>query len=150
MTLLGGLVGPQVVPTYRVMSAAKASLESCSRVLAADLVCSSSPTGLVASLPKVAQIFLVTVNDGLVEMQGPKNIRVNCLSAGPVNTLAARGIGGFLVSRNFKKVLLRLESEWLTSAVRLHISACACCVFRSCRKWPRSVHRCDETPRRMR
>ncbi len=26
---------------------------------------------------------------------GPRNIRVNCLSAGPVNTLAARGIAGF-------------------------------------------------------
>ena len=26
---------------------------------------------------------------------GPKKIRVNCLSAGPVNTLAARGIAGF-------------------------------------------------------
>lgn len=26
---------------------------------------------------------------------GPQKIRVNCLSAGPVNTLAARGIGGF-------------------------------------------------------
>jgi len=26
---------------------------------------------------------------------GPKEIRVNCISAGPVNTLAARGIGGF-------------------------------------------------------
>jgi enoyl-[acyl-carrier protein] reductase I len=26
---------------------------------------------------------------------GPKKIRVNCISAGPVNTLAARGIGGF-------------------------------------------------------
>src|SRR5437879_6069360 len=26
---------------------------------------------------------------------GPKKIRVNCLSAGPVNTLAARGISGF-------------------------------------------------------
>ena len=26
---------------------------------------------------------------------GPKNIRVNALSAGPMNTLAARGIGGF-------------------------------------------------------
>jgi len=26
---------------------------------------------------------------------GPKNIRVNCISAGPVNTLAARGIRGF-------------------------------------------------------
>ena len=28
---------------------------------------------------------------------GPKKIRVNCLSAGPVNTLAARGIAGFSV-----------------------------------------------------
>ncbi len=27
---------------------------------------------------------------------GPQKIRVNCLSAGPVNTLAARGISGFL------------------------------------------------------
>ena len=26
---------------------------------------------------------------------GPKNIRVNCISAGPTNTLAARGISGF-------------------------------------------------------
>ena len=26
---------------------------------------------------------------------GPRKIRVNCISAGPVNTLAARGIGGF-------------------------------------------------------
>ena len=27
---------------------------------------------------------------------GPKKIRVNCISAGPVNTLAARGISGFM------------------------------------------------------
>src|SRR6202007_2740605 len=27
---------------------------------------------------------------------GPKKIRVNCISAGPVNTLAARGISGFV------------------------------------------------------
>jgi enoyl-[acyl-carrier protein] reductase I len=27
---------------------------------------------------------------------GPQAIRVNCISAGPVNTLAARGISGFL------------------------------------------------------
>src|SRR5258708_20936083 len=26
---------------------------------------------------------------------GPKKIRVNCISAGPMNTLAARGIAGF-------------------------------------------------------
>ena len=28
---------------------------------------------------------------------GPKKIRVNCISAGPVQTLAARGISGFTV-----------------------------------------------------
>jgi enoyl-[acyl-carrier protein] reductase I len=28
---------------------------------------------------------------------GPKKIRVNCISAGPVNTLAARGIAGFML-----------------------------------------------------
>ncbi len=27
---------------------------------------------------------------------GPKKIRVNCISAGPMNTLAARGISGFI------------------------------------------------------
>jgi enoyl-[acyl-carrier protein] reductase I len=27
---------------------------------------------------------------------GPKKIRVNCISAGPVNTVAARGISGFM------------------------------------------------------
>jgi enoyl-[acyl-carrier protein] reductase I len=27
---------------------------------------------------------------------GPKKIRVNCISAGPMNTLAARGIAGFM------------------------------------------------------
>ena len=27
---------------------------------------------------------------------GPKNIRVNAISAGPINTLAARGIAGFM------------------------------------------------------
>jgi enoyl-[acyl-carrier protein] reductase I len=31
---------------------------------------------------------------------GPKKIRVNCISAGPVNTLAARGISGFTAMLN--------------------------------------------------
>src|ERR1700722_1502245 len=31
---------------------------------------------------------------------GPKKIRVNCISAGPVNTLAARGISGFVEMLN--------------------------------------------------
>jgi enoyl-[acyl-carrier protein] reductase I len=35
---------------------------------------------------------------------GPKKIRVNCISAGPVNTLAARGIGGFTEMLNLYEV----------------------------------------------
>jgi enoyl-[acyl-carrier protein] reductase I len=31
----------------------------------------------------------------LADNLGPRKIRVNCISAGPVNTLAARGISGF-------------------------------------------------------
>jgi enoyl-[acyl-carrier protein] reductase I len=57
-------IGSQrAVPNYKVMGAAKASLESISRYLAVDL--------------------------------GPRNIRVNVISAGPIDTLAARGIPGF-------------------------------------------------------
>src|SRR5215467_1424297 len=40
---------------------------------------------------------------------GPKGIRVNCISAGPVNTLAARGISGFteILKRYEEKAPLR-------------------------------------------
>ncbi len=40
---------------------------------------------------------------------GPKNIRVNALSAGPVNTLAARGISGFtsMLKHHAEKAPLR-------------------------------------------
>ena len=51
--------------TYRVMGAAKASLEACARGLAVEL--------------------------------GGAGVRVNVISPGPVNTLAARGIEGFTV-----------------------------------------------------
>lgn len=34
---------------------------------------------------------------------GPQNIRVNCISAGPTNTLAARGIGNFSLMLNHAK-----------------------------------------------
>ena len=53
----------KVIPHYNIMGVAKASLEACTRYLAADM--------------------------------GHKAIRVNCISAGPVQTLAARGIAGF-------------------------------------------------------
>jgi len=53
----------KVIPMYKVMGIAKATLEATAAYLAEDL--------------------------------GPDNIRVNCLSAGPVRTLAAAGIPGF-------------------------------------------------------
>ncbi|MEE2834674.1 MAG: enoyl-ACP reductase [Myxococcota bacterium] len=53
----------KVVPMYKVMGVAKATLEATAAYLAEDL--------------------------------GPDDIRVNCLSAGPVRTLAAAGIPGF-------------------------------------------------------
>jgi enoyl-[acyl-carrier protein] reductase I len=36
---------------------------------------------------------------------GPKNIRVNCISAGPIKTLAASGI------KNFSKILEAVEQD---------------------------------------
>lgn len=53
----------KVIPMYKVMGVAKATLESTAAYLAEDL--------------------------------GPDGIRVNCISAGPVRTLAAAGIPGF-------------------------------------------------------
>ncbi|HEX4343722.1 MAG TPA: enoyl-ACP reductase [Verrucomicrobiae bacterium] len=43
----------------------------------------------------VAKAALEASNRYLAYDLGPKKIRVNCISAGPVNTLAARGIAGF-------------------------------------------------------
>jgi len=44
---------------------------------------------------------------------GPKNIRVNAISAGPINTLAARGISGFneMLKINREKAPLRRNTE---------------------------------------
>jgi len=58
----------KVVPKYKVMGVAKASLEATVRYLADDL--------------------------------GPEGLRVNAISAGPIRTLAASGIGGF---RSFQR-----------------------------------------------
>jgi len=43
----------------------------------------------------VAKAALESTTRYLAAELGPRNIRVNALSAGPINTLAARGIGGF-------------------------------------------------------
>jgi enoyl-[acyl-carrier protein] reductase I len=43
----------------------------------------------------VAKASLEACTRYLAHNLGPKRIRVNCISAGPVNTLAARGIAGF-------------------------------------------------------
>jgi enoyl-[acyl-carrier protein] reductase I len=43
----------------------------------------------------VAKASLEACTRYLAYNLGPKKIRVNCISAGPVNTLAARGISGF-------------------------------------------------------
>jgi enoyl-[acyl-carrier protein] reductase I len=43
----------------------------------------------------VAKAALEASNRYLAYDLGPKKIRVNCISAGPMNTLAARGIAGF-------------------------------------------------------
>jgi enoyl-[acyl-carrier protein] reductase I len=44
----------------------------------------------------VAKAALESIVRYLAAELGPRNIRVNAISAGPVNTLAARGIGGFM------------------------------------------------------
>ena len=43
----------------------------------------------------VAKAALEASTRYLAHSLGPRKIRVNCISAGPVNTLAARGIAGF-------------------------------------------------------
>jgi enoyl-[acyl-carrier protein] reductase I len=43
----------------------------------------------------VAKAALEACTRYLAHDLGPRGIRVNCISAGPVNTLAARGIAGF-------------------------------------------------------
>lgn len=67
ITTLSYIGSQRVVPNYKIMSAAKASLEACTRLLAVEM--------------------------------GPKRIRVNAISAGPIDTLAARGIPGFTTMR---------------------------------------------------
>lgn len=79
----------QVVPEYSVMGPAKAALESCVRYLASDMV-SATPLRV---RPGCSTLI------GLIawRAQGPHNVRVNGISAGPINTIAARGIRHFTV-----------------------------------------------------
>lgn len=69
----------QAATNYNVMGPAKASLESCARALAAELGGGGGGTSLSRN----------------GEVVGPGGVRVNCLSPGPVRTMAARGISGF-------------------------------------------------------
>jgi enoyl-[acyl-carrier protein] reductase I len=48
---------------------------------------------------------------------GPKNIRVNCISAGPVQTLAARGISGFT------SMLKHYQERWVPRAFFWQVTA---------------------------
>lgn len=48
-----------------------------------------------------AKASLEATARGLAAELGPRGIRVNCISAGPIDTLAARGIAGFTVRGGF-------------------------------------------------
>ena len=58
---------------------------------------------------------------------GPKNVRVNAISAGPVNTLAARGIKGFtgMLKHHAERAPLRrnVELEEIANAALFLISS---------------------------
>ena len=51
---------------------------------------------------------------------GPKKIRVNCISAGPVQTLAARGISGFTVHVKALSGTRAVEAQLRTGRVRCY------------------------------
>ena len=51
---------------------------------------------------------------------GPKKIRVNCISAGPVNTLAARGIAGFSEMLKTLRGALAAETQCCSRRTRCH------------------------------
>ena len=65
----------------------------------------------------VAKAALESSARYLAHNLGPQNIRVNCISAGPTNTLAARGISGFSSMLNVAKE--RAPLEWKGDAQEL-------------------------------
>ncbi|CAM9381067.1 unnamed protein product [Hapterophycus canaliculatus] len=83
----------QAAANYNVMGPAKASLESCARALAAEL---GGPRGEEGALDSHGSGNNPPGGGGGGGGGvGPGGVRVNCLSAGPVRTMAARGITGF-------------------------------------------------------
>lgn len=82
----------QAAANYNVMGPAKASLESCARALAAEL---GGPRGRQEGSPDASGSGKNPPAGDRVGGLGPGGVRVNCLSAGPVRTMAARGITGF-------------------------------------------------------
>jgi enoyl-[acyl-carrier protein] reductase I len=102
----------RVVPSYRVMGPAKASLESIVKYLAVELV---RRCVYRISTPKRKQVPF--------GVQGPKKIRVNALSPGPLETLAARGITGFTVSGAIIVVVARRSPCTPCALQDLHASA---------------------------
>ena len=65
----------------------------------------------------VAKAALESSARYLAHNLGPQNIRVNCISAGPTNTLAARGISGFMTMLNVAKE--RAPLDWQGDAKEL-------------------------------
>lgn len=65
----------------------------------------------------VAKAALESSARYLAHNLGPQNIRVNCISAGPTNTLAARGISGFSTMLNVAKE--RAPLDWQGDAQEL-------------------------------
>lgn len=61
----------------------------------------------------VAKAALESATRYLANDLGPSNIRVNCISAGPIKTLAAAGIGGFssILDLHRSKAPLRKNTE---------------------------------------
>lgn len=103
----------QVVPGYSVMGPAKAALEASVRYLAHELV---RGFGVCVCVCVVVGAWVT-----LIAAQGPQDVRVNCISAGPVNTLAARGIPGFRVRSGLRcAVRTMLDGLWWQDMLRAH------------------------------
>ena len=87
------------VSAYSLVALARAA-EPLMEARGGGSILTLSYLGAVRAVPNynvmgVAKAALEASTRYLAYDLGPKKIRVNCISAGPVNTLAARGISGF-------------------------------------------------------